>query len=265
VAFGLLFIAALFTAFYMGRQIIMVFWGEPRSEAAKYTGEKAYGYPVMTNVLLTLGVGALLIGFINVPSGFWIADPVLPTHVFTDFLEHAVVYAHAGEAQMGLAFIAVMGGLAMLFLAYLIYYKRPLVNGDQDPLEVDDQTAGIFAFANAKMYWDETYFRFFEGPFNRSALWLANKLDWAFLHDFVHETVLRDGFNGVTRVLTEPVDRGLIDGAVTAVGRLVQWVASYLRRLQTGYVRVYALSVLFGALLVIVLLLAPVLGQLFGL
>jgi NADH-quinone oxidoreductase subunit L len=153
----------------------------------------------------------------------------------------------------------------MLFLAYLIYYKRPLVNGDQDPLEVDDQTAGIFAFANAKMYWDETYFRFFEGPFNRSALWLANKLDWAFLHDFVHETVLRDGFNGVTRVLTEPVDRGLIDGAVTAVGRLVQWVASYLRRLQTGYVRVYALSVLFGALLVIVLLLAPVLGQLFGL
>jgi NADH:ubiquinone oxidoreductase subunit 5 (subunit L)/multisubunit Na+/H+ antiporter MnhA subunit len=122
----------------------------------------------------------------------------------------------------------------------------------------------MFAYSNAKMNWDETYFRLFEGPFNRAARWLADRLDWAFLHDFVHETVLRDTYNGVTGVLTHPVDLGLIDGSVNGVGRLITWIASRLRRLQTGYVRVGALSVLFGALLIIVLMLVPMLSQLLG-
>ena len=265
IAFGLLFLAALFTAFYMGRQIYLVFLGEPRSDAARYTGERAYGYPVMVRVLETLAVGSILIGLINIPSGFWIFDPVLPTHVFTNFLEHTAVYAHAGSAQMLLAMLAVAGGVGMLLLARLIYGKRPIVERNKDPLEVDSQTAGMFAYANAKMYWDETYDRFFVGPFNRAALWLADRLDWAFLHDFVHETVLRDTYNGITHVLTEPVDQGLIDGAVNGVGRLITWIASRLRRLQTGYVRVGALSVLFGALLIIVLMLLPMLNDLLGL
>ncbi len=264
VAFGLLFVAALFTAFYMGRQLWMVFFGEPRSEAAKYTGERDFGYPVMVRVLEVLAAGSILIGLINIPSGFWIFDPVLPTHAFTDFLAHTVVYAHAGSAQMLLAFIAVGAGIAMLLLARFIYGRHPVVEGDKDPLEVREQTAGMFAYSNAKMYWDETYFRFLEGPFNRAALWLADRLDGTFLHDFVHDTILRDAYNGATRVLTEPVDLGLIDGAVNGVGRLVRWIAGGIRRLQTGYVRVYALSVLFGALLIMVLLLAPLLRQMLG-
>jgi NADH-quinone oxidoreductase subunit L len=264
IAFALMFLAALLTALYMGRQIYLVFIGRPRSEAAKYTGERAYGYPVMVRVLQALAIGTLLIGLINIPSGFWIFDPVLPTHIFTNFLEHTVVYAHPGEAQMLLSFLAVAGGLAMFLLARFIYLKQPVVERDKDPLEVDTQTAGVFVYANAKMYWDETYFRFFEGPFNRAALWLANRLDWAFLHDFVHETVLRDTYNGVTRVLTQPVDLGLIDGTVNGVGRVVRWIASRLRRVQTGYVRVGALSVMLGALLILILMLAPMLGQLLG-
>ena len=265
IAFGLLFVAALFTAFYMGRQLFMVFFGEPRTEAAKYTGERAYGMPVMTNVLIALGIGATVIGFMNIPSGFWILDWIFPEHAFTSWLEHAVPYAHAGSAQMVLAILAVGGGLAMIWLARSIYLNKPLTDDNRDPLEVEDQTGGLFALANARLFWDETYDRFLEQPFNRAARWLAEKLDWQFWHDFLHETVIRDSFNGVTRLLTKPVDLGLIDGAVNGVGRLVQWVAGYFRRLQTGYVRVYALSVLFGALLVMVLLLAPLLRQMLGL
>jgi NADH-quinone oxidoreductase subunit L len=265
IAFIVLFIAALFTAFYMGRQLFMVFYGEPRTEAAKYTNETAYGMKVMTNVLIALGIGSTLIGFINVPSGFWIIDWLLPEHSFTSWLEHTVVYAHAGSAQMLLAILAVGAGLTMIFLARSIYLKKPVVNGTKDPLEVNAQTAGMFTLANARLYWDETYDRFLVQPFNRAARWFAEKLDWAFWHDFFHETILRDGYNGITRVLTTPVDLGLIDGTVNGLGRLVRWGSGNVRRLQTGYVRLYALSVLFGALLVVVLLIAPLLRQMFGL
>ncbi len=265
IAFGLLFLAALFTAFYMGRQLWLIFFGEPRTEAARYAGERDYGYPAMTRVLVVLAVGSLVIGFINVPVGFWVVDWFFPPHAFTSWLAYAVPYAHAGEAQLLLAFLAVAAGLAAIFLARAIYGRTPVVQGKKDPLETNSQTEGVFAFANAKMYWDETYDRFFEQPFNRAARWLADQVDLAFLHDFVHETVLYDAYNGLARLLTHPVDLGLIDGAVNGTGRLIQWIAGRLRRTQTGYVRVYALSVLFGALLVVVLLALPVVQELLGL
>ncbi len=259
IAFGLLFLAALFTAFYMGRQIYMVFHGEPRTAAAKYAGERGGGMGVMVNVLIVLAIGAALIGFINVPSGFWLIDLIIPNHAFTSWLEHTVVYAHAGTASMLLAMIAVGGALLMIFLARSIYGKQAVVEKDKDPLEVAPQTAGIFALANARLYWDEFYERVLITPFTRAAEWLADRLDWAFLHDWVHDRAIRDNFNRAGEALANPVDLGVIDGAVNGAGRLVRWMGGELRHLQTGYVRVYALSVLFGALLVAALLLAPLL------
>ncbi len=264
IAFGLLLASALFTAFYMGRQVYMIFHGEPRTEAAKYAGERGGGMGVMVNVLIVLAIGSTLIGLINVPTGFWVIDRIVPNHAFTDFLAHTVVYAHAGSANMLLAFIAVFGALAMIYLARIIYRKQAVVQGTRDPLEANPQTAGIFVLANARLYWDETYDRYLEQPFNRAAAWLGDRLDWAFLHDFVHDVLIRDVYNGIGRVLGTPVDLGLIDGAVNGLGRLVRRLGGAARRLQTGYVRVYALSVLLGALLIVVLLVAPLLQQALG-
>jgi len=264
IAFGLLLVSALFTAFYMGRQVYMIFHGEPRTEAAKYAGERGGGMGVMVNVLTVLAIGAALIGLINVPAGFWVVDQIVPNHALTGFLAHTVVYAHAGTASMLLAFIAVFGALAMIYLARILYRKQAVVRGTHDPLEANPQTAGIFALANARLYWDETYDRYLEQPFNRAAVWLGDRLDWAFLHDFVHDVLIRDVYNGISRALSTPVDLGLIDGAVNGLGRLVRWLGGAGRRLQTGYVRVYALSVLLGALLVVVLLVAPLLQQALG-
>jgi len=44
---------------------------------------------------------------------------------------------------------------------------------------------------------------------------------------------------------------------VNGVGRLVSWVSGRLRRVQTGYVRTYAITLLLGVVFVIVLLLLP--------
>ena len=66
IVFGGLLVAAGFTAFYMWRQIQMVFFGDARSEAAEHAPEST---PWMTIPLVVLAVFSLLIGFINVPSG----------------------------------------------------------------------------------------------------------------------------------------------------------------------------------------------------
>jgi NADH-quinone oxidoreductase subunit L len=47
------------------------------------------------------------------------------------------------------------------------------------------------------------------------------------------------------------VDAGLIDGAVNGVGGIVRAGSDGLRRLQTGSIRVYAVSLALGAVLIL--------------
>jgi NADH-quinone oxidoreductase subunit L len=51
-------------------------------------------------------------------------------------------------------------------------------------------------------------------------------------------------------------DDGLVDGFVDGSGAATMGFSERLRRLQTGYVRTYALSVLVGAVVVLLALLA---------
>ncbi len=111
------------------------------------------------------------------------------------------------------------------------------------------------------MYWDQFYGRVFVRPFEQIAQFLANVVDWRFLHDYFHDQVLLRGFNAVARFLSNPVDIGIIDGAVNGVGRVTKWVSGELRQIQTGYVRTYALTFLVGVVLVIVVILLPLLQR----
>ena len=68
IVYWLLTIAAFLTAFYMGRQIWMVFFGEPRHEAAAHAEESP---KVMTIPLMILAVLSLVGGALNLPfEGF---------------------------------------------------------------------------------------------------------------------------------------------------------------------------------------------------
>ena len=53
----------------------------------------------------------------------------------------------------------------------------------------------------------------------------------------------------------------MIDGAVNGVGRAVRWMSAGLRRVQTGYVRTYAITLLLGVVVVILILLLPWIQQ----
>src|SRR6185503_17652462 len=79
----LLTIAAFFTAFYMGRQIWMVFFGEPRHAAAA-NAEESPG--VITVPLMILAFLSVVGGALNLPG----------LHTLTAWLEHTIE-VHAGE------------------------------------------------------------------------------------------------------------------------------------------------------------------------
>ncbi|HYN89749.1 MAG TPA: NADH-quinone oxidoreductase subunit L, partial [Ardenticatenaceae bacterium] len=61
----LLTAAAGLTAFYMGRQLGLVFFGRERTEAAEHAHESP---PTMTIPLMILAVFALVAGFVNIPT-----------------------------------------------------------------------------------------------------------------------------------------------------------------------------------------------------
>lgn len=259
IALGLLLLAAFFTAFYMWRQMEMVFYGQPRTAAAEHAQESG---PVMTWPLVGLAILSVFGGFMNTPENVLGLDGIFGAHRFTYFMEHSVVHAHAAEFQPIIALGALALALFAFFAARTIYGGgHALVRGSRDPLAVRPETSPIWRLAHARLYWDETYFRLFENPFNRTAKFLADTLDWAFWHDYFHNTVLRNGFDALGQFLSRPVDLGLIDGIVNGIGRLARWSAGRLRTVQTGYVRTYAVTVLLGVVLVIVILLLPLFTQ----
>lgn len=262
IVFALLLTAAVFTAFYMWRQVSLVFFGEPRHPAAAHAEESVR---TMTTPLIVLAVLSLLIGFINVPSGFPILGWLLGKHQFTSFLGHSVTFAHAGSFNVLMATLAVALALGAIYQARRVYSDRALAQIPPDPLEANERTQGAFALANAKLYWDEFYFKYLIFPYRRAAYWLAEELDWRFWHDTVHHRVLRDPFNRATEFLTQPVDKGIIDRGFNRLGELTRDLAARVRVIQTGYVRTYALSVLLGALLVMILILFPLIRELLGL
>ena len=92
---------------------------------------------------------------------------------------------------------------------------------------------------------------------------LANTLDWDLWHNFFHERVLYGSFHEASRGISDNVDRGAIDrGIMLVMGRSIAWISGRVRKIQTGYVRTYALTVLFGTVIVIVVILLPVIRDL---
>ena len=253
--------AAAFTAFYMWRQVSMVFYGEPRHEAAEHASEST---PTMTIPLVILGIGSILIGAINIPGGFPLLGSIFGEHWFTDWLVHSVVNAHAGTFNWWLAIAAVALALGAIYAARQLYNDNALEDvRQQDPLQANSQTESGFALANAKLYWDEIYYRFIENPYNVASRFLADTVDWDFWHNFFHDRVMFGSFHEASRGMSDNVDLGTIDrGIMFVAGRSIAMISGRVRHIQTGYVRTYALTVLLGTVIVIVVILLPVIRDL---
>jgi NADH-quinone oxidoreductase subunit L len=261
IVLGLLLAAAAFTAFYMWRQVQMVFFGEPRSEAAANAPESVSW---MTIPLVLLAIGSLVGGFINMPEPI---NGIFKPHEFGHLIEQAIpsVTEHGYlKFNLLLAGLATVVALGAIFFAHSIYAGNKAVRGGgaaterKDPLEYAPSSRPIFSLANARLYWDQIYFTLFENPFNRIAGVLYD-LDWKLLHDYFHDSVLYKGYKNMGTLLARGVDLGIIDAIVLGVGRLTRGASSRLRVVQTGYVRTYAVALLLGVVAVVIVMVLPLL------
>ena len=258
IVFGLLLVSAGFTAFFMWRQIVLVFHGKPRTEAAGHAPESA---KMMLVPMLVLAFFSFFGGFMNTPRGVLGLEKIFGPHELTEWLESSVMRVHAGEFYLWIAILSLVVAIGMAVMANRIYSRVPVFNRKRDPLEMMEATQQMWTMANARLYWDNFYDRIFVNPFRRASAWLAAELDDRFLHDWVHNKVLWNGFNAIAHFLSRDVDQKVVDGAVNGAGRVTRWGANTLRRSQSGYIRVYAITLLFGVVVVVLVLLLPLLQR----
>src|SRR2546425_278442 len=208
-------ITGALTAFYVTRALWLTFHGEPRDH---HLYEHAHeSPPVMVLPLAALAVGSALVGFIGVP----------PEAGFIHGFLRPALEARGGEVAeatrspalvtaLGLPATSVAAGLIGIAIALSMYVRhRP------DPAAVARAAGAYYRILVNKYYVDELY----DHRFVDIARAFAGAA-WAF-------------------------DIHIIDGLANRLGWLLSLSGTGLRRLQTGVVGNYALSIVAGLLLVL--------------
>jgi NADH-quinone oxidoreductase subunit L len=205
--FIVLLVAAFFTAFYMGRQLLMVFFGRPRSQAAAHATESL---PVITTPLIVLAVLSVAGGVLNLPQ-FGEAG-YAGALVFKTWLSYTLGKEAVPLFNWTVAGLATALSLAGLALAYSVYNRAYATAADRDPLE-----SPVFNILRNKWYVDELYGVLFVRPFDVLAQLTARALDL-----------------------------GGVDMTFNNLGDLAKQLADRFSRFQLGYARGYALIMFLG-------------------
>lgn len=252
--FFMLAAAAFLTAFYTARQLSLTFLGEPRTEAAKHAG---LGGPTsvisitMQLPLIILAFFAIFAGFVGVPPEFPILGSILSPdgNPFFDFVKYTLL-PDMQPAKPPFNWIPVLtsfgvalGGLA---LGYWVYGRNPLKAGEPDPLI---KTLGpVHNVLKNKYYLDELYEMIFVRPsqwFSRVVV--SEFIDRGLIDGLLHLLARVGTFIGdLFKVFNTWLIDGVGDGIPMGIGRFGHW----FRRVQTGRVQQYLLMVAVAALLI---------------
>ena len=237
--YWMLTIAAFFTAFYMGRQIWMVFFGQPRHEAAAHAQESP---KIMTIPLMVLAALSLLGGGLNLPfKGF---------HTMGHWLAYTLSESEALPLDLQVAGVSTALVLLAILTSWLIYGRKPLKAGQPDPLK--KPLGFIFTGMENKWFVDEGYQAAIIKPFKKLSHFLADVVDWRFWHDWFHEKVIAGTYIWLSNVaLDRYADQRGIDAFFNGWGTVTKNLSASMRRIQNGFVRSYALSVLLGVVLIL--------------
>ncbi len=194
---------------------------------------------MITVPLMILAFLAIFGGVLNLPG----------LHTFTGWLEHTIE-VHAGEFVWSVAIISTVLALVAIWISWLIYGRNPLQASQPDPLK--ERLGLIFTGMENKWYVDELYQAIIITPFVKTSQFLADVIDGKFWHDWFHETVIAGTYNWVSNIgLNRYADQQGIDAVANGLGDVTQWLSATLRKVQNGFVRSYALSVLLGVVLIV--------------
>jgi NADH-quinone oxidoreductase subunit L len=265
LVYVLLTLAALLTAFYMARQIILVFFGEPRSQAAEHAKENP---PVMTVPLAILAVFSVFAGLLNFPG----------LDLFSRWIEHTIPLAastvtsaagstaqKASEAAAGgfnPVVAAISTGLALLGIGLGIYLYRnvyvrqqnlPRQQRPDDPLR--SILGPVFSGMSHKWWIDELYHAVIVKPYYALSRLLSfgegEMMDPTQIKDWIHSVLIAGGFRVFANFLSESIDLGFVDALVNRTADGIRTGAGRLRRIQTGYVSNYALVLFLGVVVIV--------------
>ncbi|MEW5940455.1 MAG: hypothetical protein AB1750_12370, partial [Chloroflexota bacterium] len=170
-------------------------------------------------------------------------------HTLTEWLEHTIE-VHAGEFVMSVALISTGLALAAIFISWLIYGRNPLTKGQPDPLK--KPLGFLFTGMENKWFVDEGYWAVFVDRFVDIARFLADVIDGKFWHDWFHDTVIAGTYNWLSNIaLDRYADQRGIDAFANWLGTATQWLSATTRKVQNGFVRSYALSILLGVVVIL--------------
>jgi NADH-quinone oxidoreductase subunit L len=252
VAYWLLLIAAFLTAYYMGRQIVMVFFGEARSEPAVHATESR---AIVTAPLVILAIFSIIGGFINFPSidalTAWLG------HTFNAVIPGVSV---AEAAPVGFSFVvatvSTILAVGALALAWYIYRRRteamqrlPMNRRADDPMRLS--LGPVFTLLENKYWVDELYGYLVIKPYQWFSNFLGDTLERKIWHDFLHDTILVGGFNLQAQILSGTIDLGFLDGITNFLGDGFRELAAQMRKIESGFVRNYALAIFVGVIVII--------------
>ena len=231
-------ITSLMTAFYMFRLVFLAFHGERRqgrAEAQHFSAAPRTRTPhvhhtahlhdaprLMAIALVVLAIGSVLAGYVNVPAaigGSARLEHFLDPSLHVPVMRGADAAAEHADHAVELILMAVSSLLALtgIGIAAFLYLKRP-----EMPDAFAARFPGAYQFLVNKGNIDEMYDALVVQPIKA-----------------LSEHVLWKG------------DARVIDGAVNGAGQIVVETGSLVRQIQTGSVRTYAVSVLFGAVVIV--------------
>jgi NADH-quinone oxidoreductase subunit L len=282
-------ITSLLTATYMFRLVFLTFHGERRAAAAAAPahpeeeepaahragddathaagphaghGHGAHGHlhdapPAMAAVLVILALGSVLAGYVGVPAALggnnWIEHYLHPS-----FVAHGVGGEHRVEdrssSHVGMPPQPATGDQPATPHGAGPETNAPAGHADEIALERTLMlVSSIIAILGIGLAW---YF-FVSRPsaadgVARSAAPLHRLLlNKYYVDEFYDATIVQPIKRLSTGLLWKGIDAGIVDGAVNGTGAFVEAGSSVLRRLQTGSVRAYAVSVFLGVVTVL--------------
>ena len=258
VVWIVLTIAAFLTAFYMTRQVVVVFFGSFRGHSPRkpdytppahghddhgHAAHDAHGHDdhgahgghdphespwTMWVPLAILAAFALLAGFVNLPG----------VHTLSTFFAQ-----EAGEFNVLTAGIATVLAVAGIGLGFVLYRDAFATSEDADPLE--RMMPAVFQALNRKLYFDELY----ANTFGRLSYTLAVAWSWLdrnVLDGFINGTGFFTQFIGRLNFI---IDDTILNDGVDAVSDGTNVAGDVTRQTETGKIQDYV-SLIFAGVVI---------------
>ena len=208
---------AIMTSFYMFRLVFLVFHGRERHEGA------VHAVPASMNVpLLVLAGLSALGGLLGAPMLFgrhFVKEFLAPVFLNPSgrIAEQEATAGGSALPELAMAIVSLSIALIGIALAYRFYVRSP-----ETPQRMKEKLGRIYALLLNKYYVDEIYDTLFVRPITSgaSALWRS-------------------------------FDSRVIDGAVNGSAAAVEAASRALRRVQTGALQSYAVSIALGAVAIL--------------